>query len=53
MVADGARVILAGAEAGSESLLVALENEAAQRVAAASLTSPLAVVLTGDRAHGR
>ena len=53
MVADGARVILAGADAGSESLLVALGNEAAERVAAASLTSPLAVVLTGDRAQGR
>lgn len=52
VVAGGARVILAGADAGSESLLVALGNGAAERVAAASLTSPLAVVLTGERAQG-
>lgn len=52
VVAAGARVILAGSDAGSESLLVALGHSAAERVAAASLTSPLAVVLTGERADG-
>ncbi|HZK32368.1 MAG TPA: SAF domain-containing protein [Corynebacterium sp.] len=52
VVAAGARVILAGSGDSSESVLVALGHGAAERVAAASLSSPLAVVLTGERAAG-
>lgn len=47
VVATGARVIVADEE---HTLLVALGESAARNVAAASLASPLAVMLTGDRA---
>lgn len=52
LVATGARVVVASPAKGHDpaNLLVALPEPDAQRVAAASLTTPLAVVLTGDRA---
>lgn len=51
-IAAGARVILAGEANTSDpsTLLIALPETAARLVAAASLNSPLAVVLTGERA---
>ncbi|GAA1473709.1 SAF domain-containing protein [Corynebacterium aurimucosum] len=53
-IARGARVVSVGAggeEARTHTLLVALPAEAAEAVAAASLTQPLTVVIVGDRAH--
>lgn len=48
VVAGGGRVVVADPE-HPDSVLIAFDEQAAQRVAAASLTSPLAVVLT----HGQ
>ncbi|WP_027017646.1 SAF domain-containing protein [Corynebacterium pseudodiphtheriticum] len=56
VIAEGARVILAreATSAGSRAtVMLALPASAAQRVAVASLASPLTVVLTGERATGR
>ncbi|WP_082353361.1 SAF domain-containing protein [Corynebacterium deserti] len=50
-IAAGGTVILAGGTDPS-SILVALPRSIAEQVAARSLSSPLAVVLTGDRAVG-
>lgn len=47
-IAAGGRVILAG-ETASSTILIALPRSAAEQVAAASISSPLAVVLTGPR----
>lgn len=47
-IAAGGRVILAG-EATPSTILIALPRAAAEQVAAASISSPLAVVLTGPR----
>ncbi|GAB2506492.1 SAF domain protein [Corynebacterium atrinae] len=51
IVAAGGRVLLATTEGTPHTLLVALPHDAARAVAAASLSTPLAVVLTGDRAN--
>lgn len=53
VIAAGGRIILAAesAGAGPATVLVALPESAAREVAAAALHSPLAVVLTGDRAQ--
>lgn len=53
IIAAGGRIILAAesAGAGPATVLVALPESAAREVAAAALHSPLAVVLTGDRAQ--
>lgn len=51
-IAAGAKVILASAQDTPGTLLVALPADDARAVAAASLGSPLAVVITGDRASG-
>lgn len=53
IIAAGGRIILAAesAETGPATVLVALPESAAREVAAAALHSPLAVVLTGDRAQ--
>lgn len=56
VIAEGARVILAreATSAGNRAtVMLALPASAAQRVAVASLASPLTVVLTGERATGR
>ena len=56
VMAEGARVILAreATSAGNRAtVMLALPASAAQRVAVASLASPLTVVLTGERATGR
>lgn len=56
VIAKGARVILAreATSAGNRAtVMLALPASAAQRVAVASLASPLTVVLTGERATGR
>lgn len=56
VIAEGARVILAreATSAGNRAtVILALPASAAQRVAVASLASPLTVVLTGERATGR
>ncbi len=53
-IARGARVVSVGTDeedARTHTLLVALPAEAAEAVAAASLTQPLTVVIVGDRAH--
>lgn len=51
-IAAGGRVILAAEQETPGTLLVALPADDARAVAAASLGSPLAVVITGDRASG-
>lgn len=51
IVSAGGRVLLATTNATPNTLLIALPHDAARAVAAASLSTPLAVVLTGDRAH--
>lgn len=50
VVAEGGRVILADGVDTSDAatVLIALPEEAARQVAAAALSAPLAVVLTGD-----
>lgn len=56
VIAEGARVVLAreATSAGNRAtVMLALPASAAQRVAVASLASPLTVVLTGERATGR
>lgn len=52
VITRGGRVILAGEQGGdtAETILVLLPEEEATKVASASLSLPLAVVLTGDRA---
>lgn len=49
-IAAGGKVILAGGDDPS-TILIALPKTIAENVAARSLNTPLAVVLTGDRAH--
>ncbi|QGU06768.1 SAF domain protein [Corynebacterium occultum] len=53
VVASGARVVLAESGEGNDpaTVLVALPETEAQQVAVTALYSPLAVVLTGDRAN--
>lgn len=53
VVAEGARVVAAGENSTgrAETVLVTLPKEAAEAVAAASLSHPLAVLITGPRAH--
>ena len=56
MIAEGARVIMAreATSAGNRAtVMLALPSSAAQRVAVASLSTPLTVVLTGERATGK
>lgn len=56
VIAEGARVIMAreATSAGNRAtVMLALPSSAAQRVAVASLTTPLTVVLTGERATGK
>ena len=55
VIAEGARVIIAreATSAGNRAtVMLALPSSAAQRVAVASLSTPLTVVLTGERATG-
>ncbi|WP_454979070.1 SAF domain-containing protein [Corynebacterium propinquum] len=56
VIAEGARVIMAreATSAGNRAtVMLALPSSAAQRVAVASLSTPLTVVLTGERATGK
>lgn len=56
VIAEGARVIMAreASSAGNRAtVMLALPSSAAQRVAVASLTTPLTVMLTGERATGK
>lgn len=50
VVATGGRVILASTQDSPGTLLVALPADIAREVAAASLITPLALTVTGDRA---
>ncbi|RNE48601.1 SAF domain-containing protein [Corynebacterium alimapuense] len=52
VIATGGRIILASAQEQPGTLLIALPAHAASEVAAASLNTALAVVLTGERATG-
>lgn len=49
VIAEHARVVLAESTEEAATVLVALPETAARQVAAAALTTPLAVVLTGPR----
>ena len=54
VVASGGRVVSTSTsegEASSSTVLLALPNDHANDVAAASLIHPLTVVIVGDRAH--
>ena len=49
-ITAGGKVILAG-ESDPSTILIALPKSSAEKVAARSLNTPLAVILTGDRAE--